>query len=87
MFPKTGRPKEKRYPRHSKAEFALRFDMITQDEYQGIISGQMTLNERELLNFNVDLPWLKTGEKTTIYQGRASDLMINQLLDLPFERK
>lgn len=87
MFPKTGRPREKRYPRHAKAEFALRFDMITQEEYQGIISGQMWLEKRLLTNLNVDLPWLKTGESTTITQGRASELKLSQLLDLPYERK
>jgi hypothetical protein len=83
MFKKTGRLKEKAYPRHAKAEFALRYDMITKDEYQGLLSGQMTLEERVLMNLNVSLPHLRTGEKTAIYQGRASDILINLLLDLP----
>lgn len=61
--------------------------MITQEEYQGVVTGNMTLSDRILRNHNTELPWLKTGEKTTIYQGRANDLKIDLLLDLPFERK
>lgn len=85
MFRKTGKP-DRRRTRNPRAEFALRFDMITQEEYDAVMLGNATLDDRQIFNLNANLPWLKTGEKTAIYQGRASDLKINLLLDLPFER-
>lgn len=54
--------------------------MITEEEYIGIIEGEAKLDNRVFANLNLDLPYLLTGERTTIYKGRGSDIMIDRLL-------
>jgi hypothetical protein len=78
MFKRTG---GKSRPRVSnpKADFALRFEMITQDEYEAILSGQMSLEGKFLMNLNVKHSHLKTGEKHEIYPERAFYILADRL--------
>lgn len=80
MFKKTGWRVQKPKICNPQADFALNFDMITKEEYIGIIEGNAKLDNRVFANLNLDLPYLLTGERTTIYKGRGSDIMIDRLL-------
>lgn len=77
------RQKESRQEfRHAKA--ALMFEMITGDEYDEILKGNMALTDSLLINVNVDNKSHKTpllvGETVLVHHDRAKDVMIRKLL-------
>lgn len=64
---------------HPRADFALRFEMITKDEHQQILRGNMELTGNTLLNVNADLPYLKTGTAVAIYRYRGLDVLADMI--------
>lgn len=84
MFNRTGRAKQKSTTSSSNADFALQFGFITQEEYNEILKGNMELRNgtMSLINWRADLSYLKTGHTARLYQGRAEQIKIDQLLGL-----
>lgn len=65
--------------------FAFKFKMITEEEKDHILEGNMDLTKDRLKNLNAKHSTLKTGQSVRIYQGRAEKIMIDLLLDVPKE--
>jgi len=86
MFKKpTKTVSAKNLTKHTKADFALQFEMITIEEHIEILRGNIDLNDNTVMNLNADksMTCLLSGVRVKIYQGRALDIAIDKLLDLP----
>lgn len=67
-------------------EFAKQGGMITEDEYEACLKGDMQVNRgvkgTYLFNVNFKHPTLLTGESMPIHMGRATEVRIARLLGL-----
>ena len=63
--------------------FALKGEMITQEEYSQCLMGNMEVSQGLLHNLNADHPSIRTGTSVTLFVGRSRQIQINQLLGLP----
>lgn len=68
-------------------EFARKGDMLTAEEYQACLLGNMAIKgggglPLELMNVNSEHPTLLTGQRTKISYGRATRIRVNRLLGL-----
>lgn len=69
--------------------FFLKGEMITEEEYRACLKGNMAVyDSKQIINLNQDHhPSLKTGERASLYKGRALDIIADQLCGLtPRER-
>jgi hypothetical protein len=81
MFKRTGKPPGK--SQHaSTLDFALRFKMITPDEHRACLAGEMEIRSRQLFKKSASGTWSHISDKPDIYQGRADQIMIDQLLGI-----
>lgn len=74
---------------HPKADFALRFHMITGEEHAAVLVGDMAISfdhGPRLLNLNKKHHFL-TGVSVRLYKNRALDLEAAKLLGIPFQEK
>lgn len=84
-FPKPPQNRKRR-PRDTRADFALKFKMITPDEHKWIVEGNMNLYDgnQRLMNLNVDHRFcgFSPGLSVKLYQGRADQILIDRMLGL-----
>lgn len=67
---------------YAPASFAHRKQMITSDEYSACLRGDAEIQDMQfILNLNAKLTF-PTGTRERIYQGRATEIMIDRLLNL-----
>lgn len=95
MRPKSGfnplhknrlKPPTRALTKNPLLEFAYETDMITKDEYEACLKGDMAVQKHNsgtvLMNVNAPHFALKTGQMTLIYMGRGTDTMVNRILGL-----
>ncbi len=90
MFTRTGRPKDRPRASHSRADFARKFKMITEEEYQACLKGDMGLERNGCIfnaNASKDVTPVPTGVFQRLYMGRAEDIMIAQMLGVEWKGK
>lgn len=62
--------------------FALKGEMLTEDEHRACLRGEMEVQRGHLLNLNIpaDVAGFPTGTYVALYAGRARKLQIDALL-------
>jgi hypothetical protein len=67
-----------------RAAFALQADMITEQEYEAILTRNASLEQgtKEIMNLNAPLPNFPTGTKQTLYAGRGTIVTARNFLEL-----
>lgn len=69
-------------------DFYLRFQMITEEEYEALLTGNATLDTKKNRLMHLNMDHGLNGEYIPIYMGRAEQIRVNQILgrdpyDLP----
>lgn len=72
-------------PYSPKVDFALKWDMITDEEVDEIYKGNMGLEGNYLINLNSAIPSNPTGTRVRLYGGRRTDILSRRLLGLSDE--
>ena len=69
---------------NSKLQFALDFEMITQEEYDWIMEGNMALSGNQLTNLNIDKAraGFDTGTTVLVYNQRSLDVISRKWMGL-----
>lgn len=83
-LPRSNFGKPGRKIHNPSAKFALKNKMITPEEYEACLSGDMEITSqgRRIFNANKDLPYFPTGMYQMLFLGRADTITINKILGI-----
>jgi hypothetical protein len=63
-------------------DFAVRFEMITDEEFEEIMKGDMVIEGNYLTNLNAATVNQPTGTQVKLYPGRKIDVMVDSLFSV-----